>query len=71
MIEVTSWTKQPGDSLKEYQIRAFADTKEEVIPGAEFHNLPEGAVIQPGSTVVTADGDLAFRKSDGTWNWVG
>ena len=70
MIEVTSLTKQPGDSLKQYQIQAFADTKEEVVPGAVFNHLPVDAEIQPGSTVVTADGDVAFYKSDGTWNWV-
>jgi hypothetical protein len=23
-----------------------------------------------GSSVITADGDLAFLKSDGTWNWI-
>ena len=70
MIEVTSLTKQPGDSLKQYQVQAFADTKDEVVPGAVFHNLPVDAEIQPGSTVITADGDVAFYKSDGTWNWV-
>lgn len=70
MIEVTGWTRQPGDMGKQYQISAFADDKTDVVPGAEFHNLPEGAIIQPGSTIITANGEIAFYKSDGTWNWV-
>lgn len=70
MIELTSMQKQPGDDLGQYQIQAFADTKEEVIPGCTIHCLPTDAVIQPGSSIITADGEVAFYKSDGTWNWV-
>ena len=51
-----------------YKISAFADTKEEV-EGGTFVGLPEGAKIEMGSTVLTASGELAFMKSDGTWNW--
>lgn len=52
-----------------YKIEAFADTKEEVTPNAKFEGLPAGAKIEMGSTVLTASGELAFMKSDGTWNW--
>lgn len=69
MIVVTSWTRQPGDSINQYQIQAFADTKEEVVPGATFEGMPAGE-MQPGSSVVTAKGEVAFLKSDGTFNWV-
>ena len=69
MITVTSISHQPGDSTDQYQITAFADTKEEVVPGATFVGMPSGE-MQHGSQVVTADGDVAFLKSDGTWNWV-
>lgn len=68
MITVTNITKQPGDGINEYQIQAFADTKEEVVPGATFFGMPSG-VMQHGSSVITADGDIGFLKSDGTWNW--
>lgn len=71
MIELTKLERQPGDGFDKYQIQAFADTKEEVVPGCQIHNLPADVVIQPGSSIVTADGDVAFYKSDGTWNWVG
>lgn len=70
MITVTNITKQPGDGIKQYQISAFADTKEEVVPGAEFVGMPADGEMQHGSSVITADGDMAFLKSDGTWNWV-
>lgn len=53
-----------------YKVKLFADTKDEVVEGAEIVGLPQDATIEMGSTVVTADADVAFRKSDGTWNWV-
>ena len=70
MIVVTNYSRQPGDSLKQYQIQAFADTKTEVVPGATFEGMPVGGEMQPGSSVVTAKGEIAFLKSDGTWSWV-
>lgn len=61
------------DSLaKEAKYSFFADTKTEVtddMTGAV--GLLDGFSIQQGSTVITAEGDFAFRKSDGTWNWLG
>lgn len=69
MITVTGWTKQPGDGNRDYQIEAFADTKEEVVPGATFVGMPSGE-MQHGSSVLTAAGDVGFLKSDGTWAWL-
>lgn len=70
MIKVTGWARQPGDPLDTYEIKAFADTKEEVTAGAEFVGLPENATMAPESRVITAKGEVAFLKSDGTWEWV-
>lgn len=53
-----------------YRVSLFADTKEEVTPAATIEGLPENATIEIGSTVMTASGELAFMKSDGTWSWV-
>ena len=53
-----------------YKVKLFADTKDEVVDGAEIVGFPQGATFEIGSTVVTADADVAFRKSDGTWNWI-
>lgn len=52
-----------------YRIVAFADTKDEVDNGDTFVGLPRNATIEIGSMVMTADKDVAFMQSDGTWNW--
>ena len=70
MIKVTSYAYQPGDESYKVEVKAFADTKEEVTAGATFVGLPEGYEMVPGSTVTTAKAEMAFLKSDGTWNWV-
>ena len=67
MIKVQEIKNTDSDS-NSYLISAFADTKAEVATGT-FVGLPEGAEIEMGSTVLTASGELAFMKSDGTWNW--
>lgn len=69
MIKVTSLTNTDTDE-NTFKISAFADTKVEVVPGAEFVGLPIGASIEMGSSLITAAGELAFMKSDGNWNWV-
>lgn len=69
MIQVQD-IKQTDGNPKSFLISAFADTKDEVTNDAEFIGLPEGAEIEMGSSVMTASGEMAFRKSDGTWNWV-
>lgn len=51
-----------------YKISAFADTKTEV-GTSKIEGLPDGARIYIGSSLLTANGELAFMKSDGTWNW--
>lgn len=57
---------------KEAKYSFFADAKSEVtdaMTGA-VGMLP-GLSIAQGSTVITADAEFAFMKSDGSWNWVG
>ena len=51
-------------------VSLFADTKSEVTNDVEVPDIPSGYNIEAGSSVITAAGDFAFRKSDGTWNWV-
>lgn len=52
-----------------YRVKLFADTKEEVVDGAEIIGFPEGATIEMGSICLTASLDIGLRKSDGTWQW--
>ena len=68
MIRVTEM-KNTDTNNNSFLISAFADTKEEVSSGT-FIGLPIGAEIEMGSTLITASGEFAFMKSDGTWNWL-
>ena len=69
MIKVEELINTDSDP-NTYKISAFADTKSEVTSVAEFVGLPEGAKIEMGSTIMTAAGEMAFMKSNGTWHWV-
>lgn len=69
MIKVMKITNTDSNA-NDYKVELFADTKSEVTSGAEIVGLPEGTQIEIGSSVLTASGELAFMKSDGTWNWV-
>ena len=51
------------------QVSLFADTKSEIQPNMNIEQI-EGYTLAFGSSVMTASGELAFLKSDGTWNWV-
>lgn len=53
-------------------VSLYSDTKDEVETTStdDIIGFPKGKEIEPGSTVLTADADLAFKKSDGTWNWI-
>ena len=55
---------------KTAHVELFADTKTEVTDDVAVSEIPVNYDIEMGSAVVTASGDVAFRKSDGTWNWL-
>ena len=55
---------------KEAEVSLFSDTKAEVSASSGISGLPEGYAIAQSSSVITASGQVAFMKSDGTWNWV-
>lgn len=67
MIKVQSIKINPDDNTA--LVSLFADTKSEVATG-DISGLPSGYDISSGSSVMTASGELAFMKSDGTWNWI-
>lgn len=69
MIKVTSMTNTDQNE-NSYKVSLFADTKEEVSTATEIVGFPEGATIEMGSSILTASGEVAFMKSDGTWNWL-
>ena len=57
-------------NTKTAQVSLFADAKSEVTDNMQIDGVPSGYSIELGSDVMTASGELAFRKSNGTWNWV-
>lgn len=54
---------------KKAQCTVYADTKEEVVPGALIKNLPEGYEIEEGSALYTAGLEVAIMQSNGEWKW--
>ena len=68
MVKVTSIVVNPKTQTA--LVSLFADTKEEVQEGMTIEGFPTGYEIEFGSNVLTASGELAFVKSNGTFNWV-
>jgi len=48
----------------------YADAKEDVTDNMEVIGIPNGYTLDVESSVMTANGEVAFMKSDGTWNWL-
>lgn len=68
MVKVTSMKLNARQ--KTALVSLFADTKSEVTPSVQIEGLPKNYTIESGSNVITASAEVAFRKSDGSWNWV-
>ena len=72
MIVVSEWKNSDANPTT-YKISAFADTKAEVSSAtlADYIGLPSDATeLEIESDIITADGDFAFMKSNGQWNWL-
>ena len=72
MIKCKNSPPIPAVGLK-IEVSLFADTKDEVkddVSEMTIVGFPDGYDIDMGSSVMTAAGEVAFRKSDGTWNWI-
>lgn len=62
--------KDMGDGT--FRVELFSDTKEEVTDTpTDVVGMPDGTKIAMESTVLTANGEVAFMKSTGEWNWLG
>lgn len=68
MIKVLSIRSEADGKAR---VVAFADTKAEVTSASvAMEGLIQGTPLAYGSCVYTASADVAFLKSDNTWNWV-
>lgn len=70
MVKVTSISSNPN--THKALVSLFSDTKAEVstTEPSDIEGFPTEYTIDVGSSVMTADADVAFMKSDGSWNWV-
>ena len=69
MIIVKSISLNPGTMQADTFL--FADTKDEMddAVASDFIGFPVGYELEMGSKVMTSKGEVAFLKSDGSWNW--
>jgi len=58
-------------NTKTVEVELFADEKSEITDDITIDGMPKNYTIEPGSSAMTANGEIAFRKSDNTWNWLG
>ncbi len=68
MVKVKAISANPIN--REAEVSLFADKKSDVTADMEIEGMLDGYTIGMGSTVMTADADFAFMRSDGTWNWI-
>lgn len=74
MVRVDNIETSYGNVQK---VNLFADSKSEVTAvdmetgetTMEIVGMVPNVKLTQGSMVITADGDAAFLKSDGTWRW--
>lgn len=74
MVRVDNIETSYGNVQK---VNLFADSKSEVTQvdmetgetEMEIVGMQPNVKLTMGSVVLTADGDAAFLKSDGTWRW--
>ena len=60
-----------NSKTKKVVVSLFADKREDLISGQEIHGMPDGYSIDFGSSCTTANGEMAYLKSDcATWVWV-
>lgn len=68
MVKVTAISNMDYINNKAV-VSLMADTKSDISSDMDVIGLPTGFKIDFGSSVLTTAGELAFMKSDGTWNW--
>ena len=73
---VRVWTVETSDNIQ--TINLFADEMSEVLDvdpdtgemvGVDIVGWKEGYRLKQGDSVMTSSSEMAFLKSDGTWNW--
>lgn len=56
-------------AAKTAKVSLFADSKSDVTDGMSVDGVPSDYDLEMGSSAMTADKELAFLDSEGTWHW--
>ena len=70
LMEVQKFETRTADTEKNVIVNLFADAKADITDDMRVIGMPNTYKMQMGSSVITSDGEFAFLKSDGTWNWI-
>ena len=73
MVKVLDTSKTiKNEKTRKAVVSLFADAKSDVESATETDiiEFPKDYRIDWGSSAMTADGEVGFLKSDGTWNWL-
>ena len=62
-------SKEVNKTTKEVYCSLFADNRAEATDEAIAALFPVGYTISEASSIITADFNFAFMKSNGEWNW--
>lgn len=69
MVRVASITTNDADMTAKVSLEADSRSEMTNISTDDIIGFPKGYTIDFMSDVFTSSGELAFMKSDGTWNW--
>ena len=65
MVKIMKITQENNNKII---AELFADSKADSFDSIE--GLSPNFKLSAGSSVITANGDFAFLRSDGIWNWI-
>ena len=69
MVRVASITTNDADMTAKVSLEADSRSEMTNISTDDIIGFPKGYTIDFMSDVFTSSGEMAFMKSDGTWNW--
>jgi len=69
MVRVASISTNDADMTAKVSLEADSKSEMTNITTDDIIGFPKGYTIDFMSDVFTSSGEMAFMKSDGTWNW--
>lgn len=69
MVRCTGYTLNDSDMTAKVELEADDRAEMSGITTDDIIGYPDGYTMDFMSSVFTTSGEMAFLKSDGTWNW--